>query len=105
MQNINTIISTHINALYGDRSFPLVLSAPPKQEHGEYCFGVFTLAKPLGKAPNIIAEEIAGKLRSDTDNFTQVNTIGGYVNLSCTAGVWLDILNTISSLEIVKPGK
>jgi arginyl-tRNA synthetase len=24
-----------------------------------------------------------------------VNTIGGYVNLSCTAGVWLDILNTI----------
>lgn len=105
MQHLNTIISSHISNLYGDISFSPALSAPPKPEHGEYCFGVFTLAKPLGKSPNIIAEEIATVLRSDTDNFTQVNTIGGYVNLSCTAGIWLDILNTISHPETVKPGE
>ena len=92
---LTTIISSHIQSLYGDISFSPTLSAPPKPEHGEYCFGVFSLAKPLGKSPNIIAEEIATVLQSDIDNFTQVNTIGGYVNLSCTGRVWLDILNTI----------
>ena len=105
MQHLTTIISSHISNLYGDTSFSPALSAPPKPEHGEYCFGVFTLAKPLGKSPNIIAEEIANELRKDTANFTQINTIGGYVNLSCTAGIWLDILNTISHPEIVKPGR
>lgn len=104
MQYLTSIISSHIQSLYADISFSPTLSAPPKPEHGEYCFGVFTLAKPLGKSPNIIAEEIAGRLRSDTNNFTQVNTIGGYVNLSCTAGIWLDILNTISHPKMVKPG-
>lgn len=100
MQNLTTLISSHIQNLYGDISFSPTLSAPPKSEHGEYCFGVFTLAKPLGRAPNIIAEEIATELRKDTDNFTQVNVIGGYVNLSCTSKIWIDIL---SDIEKIKP--
>lgn len=105
MQNITSIIASHITDLYGDIWFSPTLSAPPKPEHGEYCFGVFTLAKPLGKAPNIIAEEIAGRLRSDTIHFTQVNTIGGYVNFSSTASVWMDILSSVIYTEMVKPGK
>ncbi len=104
MQNITSIITSHIATLYGDIRFSPVLSAPPKPEHGEYCFGVFTLAKPIGKSPNIIAEEIATVLRSNTTHFTQVNTIGGYVNFSCTAIVWMEILNTLTSPEMVKPG-
>lgn len=104
MQNITTIITSHIVTLYGDIWFSPILSAPPKPEHGEYCFGVFTLAKPLGKSPNIIAEEIATLLRSDITHFIQVNIIGGYVNFSCTAVVWMDILSTISNPEMVKPG-
>lgn len=99
MQNLTSIISSHIKNLYGDIWFSPTLSAPPKPEHGEYCFGVFTLAKPLGKAPNIIAEEIVGRLRSDADNFTQVNVIGGYVNFSCTARIWIDILLDIQNLK------
>ncbi len=55
------------------------------------------MAKPLGKSPNQIAEEIATELRKDTIHFTQINTIGGYVNLSCTASVWMDILSTIQN--------
>lgn len=105
MQNITSIITSHIATLYGDISFSPVLSAPPKPEHGEYCFGVFTLTKPLGKSPNIIAEELATELRKDTTYFIQVNTIGGYVNFSCTAVVWMEILNTLTSPEMVKPGK
>jgi arginyl-tRNA synthetase len=99
MQNLQSIISAHIAALYSDISFSPTLSAPPKPEHGEYCFGAFTLAKPLGKSPNQIAEEIAGVLRADTEHFTQVNTIGGYVNLSCTAKVWMDILAQVEDTK------
>jgi arginyl-tRNA synthetase len=95
MQTLSSIISSHISALYGDISFSPTLSAPPKVEHGEYCFGVFTLAKPLGKAPNIIAEEIAVELRKDTEHFTQVNVIGGYVNFGCTTKIWMDILSQV----------
>ena len=99
MQTLQSIISAHIAALYGDIVFSPTLSAPPKLEHGEYCFGVFTLAKPLGKAPAQIAEEIAIRLREDTTHFTQVNVIGGYVNLSCTAKVWMDILSQVEHTQ------
>ncbi|MBC7498887.1 arginine--tRNA ligase [Candidatus Gracilibacteria bacterium] len=99
MQNLQSIISSHISTLYSDILFSATLSAPPKPEHGEYCFGVFTLAKPLSKSPNQIAEEIASKLREDTTHFTQVNVIGGYVNLSCAANVWMDILSQVENQQ------
>ncbi len=99
MQTLQSIISAHIASLYGDIVFSPTLSAPPKPEHGEYCFGVFTLAKPLGKSPNMIAEEIAAELRKDTTHFTQINTIGGYVNLSCAANVWMDILSQVENAK------
>jgi arginyl-tRNA synthetase len=95
MQTLSSIISSHISTIYGDTPFFPTLSVPPKVEHGEYCFGVFPLAKPLGKSPVQIAEEIASSLRADIENFTQVNVIGGYVNLSCTAKVWIGILSQI----------
>lgn len=97
--SLSSIISTHISTLYWDIVFSPTLSAPPKPEHGEYCFGVFTLAKPLGKSPNQIAEEIAGVLRKDTIHFTQINTIGGYVNLSCAANIWMDILSQVENQQ------
>ncbi len=97
MQTLQSIISAHIASLYGDIVFSPTLSAPPKAEHGEYCFGVFTLAKPLSKSPNQIAEEIATELRKDTENFTAMNVIGGYVNLSCTTIIWMDILSQVEN--------
>ena len=39
------------------------------------------------------------ELRKDTDNFTQVNVIGGYVNFSCTARIWIDILSVVKDQE------
>jgi arginyl-tRNA synthetase len=38
-------------------------------------------------------------LREDTTHFTQVNVIGGYVNLSCTASVWMDILSQVENAK------
>jgi arginyl-tRNA synthetase len=104
MQQLINIITSHITSLYGDTGFIPVLSAPPKPEHGEYCFGVFTLAKPTGKNPAIIAEEVASVLKGDTTHFKSINTIGGYVNITCTSRVWSDIIATVTNPEIVKPG-
>lgn len=104
MQQLINIITSHINSLYGDIGFIPTLSAPPKVEHGEYCFGVFTLAKPTGKNPAIIAEEVASVLRWDTTNFKSVNTIGGYVNITCTSSIWSNIITNVTNPEMVKPG-
>lgn len=95
MPTLTSIISSHICSLYGNIDFTVTLSAPPKSELGEYCFGVFPLAKPLAKAPWVIAEEIATKLREDTGHFTQANVVGGYVNFSATAKIWLDIFEQV----------
>ena len=104
---IQSIIQSHISSLYGETGFTAVLSAPPKLEHGEYCFGVFTLAKPTGKNPAIIAEEVANILRSDKEHFKSVNTIGGYVNITFTTMVWNNILSSIlhPSEEKIGSGK
>ena len=45
----------------------------------------------------MIAEEIAVVLRADITHFTQINTIGGYVNLSCTTSIWMDILSQVEN--------
>ena len=104
---IQSIIQSHISSLYGETGFMAVLSAPPKSEHGEYCFGVFTLAKPTSKNPAIIAEEVANILRSDKEHFKSVNTIGGYVNITFTTMVWNNILSSIlhPSEEKIGSGK
>lgn len=103
MQNLSSLISAHISSLYGNIDFTVTLSAPPKSELGEYCFGVFPLAKPLAKAPWVIAEEIATKLREDTEHFTQANVVGGYVNFSATAKIWLDIFEQVRKNTDEKP--
>ncbi len=64
------------------------ISVAPKSEFGEYCINVFPLAKPLGKAPNAIAEEVAHHLANRTDLFRSVNATGGYVNFFLTDTVW-----------------
>lgn len=64
------------------------LSVAPKSELGEYCINVFPLAKPLGKSPNIIAEEVCDSLAKKTDIFQSVNALSGYVNFFLTDALW-----------------
>ncbi|MDD2693999.1 MAG: arginine--tRNA ligase [Candidatus Gracilibacteria bacterium] len=88
MQNIQSFITNTIKSLYGV-DFSLEISPAPKAELGEYCIGVFQLAKPVGKAPNMIAEELATELAKNTEFFVSTNSIGGYVNFFLTDSVWL----------------
>lgn len=90
MQTIQNTISETIRSIYGIEFNPDI-SPAPKSELGEYCIGVFQLAKLLGKAPNIIAEEVATELAKRTDTFISTNSIGGYVNFFLTDEVWLSL--------------
>lgn len=73
-----------------------VLEIPPNQDLGDYAFPCFTLAKEQKKAPNIIAQELAKKLK--TNKYIQeIKAIGPYVNFFVNK----DILSTEILTEIL----
>lgn len=55
-----------------------LIEIPPKSEMGDYAFPCFQLAKVMRKAPNMISEEIAGKI--NREGFENVKAFGPYVN-------------------------
>jgi arginyl-tRNA synthetase len=77
---MDTKISQLIKELF-DVDIHVVLSRPDPQ-FGDYATNVaMQLAKPLGKNPREIAEEIAGKLRENED-FAEVSIAGpGFINI------------------------
>lgn len=56
-----------------------LLEVPPNKEMGDYAFPCFKLAKIFRKAPNMIAEDLAGSIELG-DGITRCINLGGYVN-------------------------
>lgn len=56
-----------------------LIEVPPNKEMGDYAFPCFKLAKIFRKAPNAIAEDLAGKIQP-TDDINKIINLGGYVN-------------------------
>ena len=56
-----------------------LMETPPKPEMGDYAFPCFTLAKTFRKAPNMIAEELVGKIQTG-DRIAEAKAIGPYLN-------------------------
>lgn len=54
------------------------LEVPKMSTHGDYAFPTFSLAKVYRKAPNMIAEDLIGKL--DHANYDDIVAVGGYIN-------------------------
>lgn len=54
------------------------LEVPKMSSHGDYAFPTFSLAKVYRKAPNMIAEDLIGKL--DHANYDDIVAVGGYIN-------------------------
>ena len=55
-----------------------LIEVPPSPDMGDYAFPTFSFAKVLRKAPNMIAEELAGKLKSEF--FEKIEAKGPYLN-------------------------
>ena len=104
MQNIQSIINSSIEKLYSSNYTPEITIAP-KSELGEYCINIFPLAKTAGKAPQIIAEEVANILAKYSDIFARAGATGGYVNFFLTNSVWMEIFQSITIPPKEKNGK
>jgi arginyl-tRNA synthetase len=98
MQNISSLISTAIQDLYSV-DFSPEISPAPKPELGEYCVNIFPIVKIVGKAPNIISEEVAKKLAENTEIFVSTSATGGYVNFFLTNKVWIELFSSIMNLK------
>ncbi len=75
---VSEILKNEIEDLTLDEIVGLV-EIPPNKDMGDYAFPCFKLAKTFRKAPNMIAEDLAGKINL-TDEITKVINLGGYVN-------------------------
>ena len=90
MQKINSFIQHSIKSLYG-MEFSPEISPAPKPELGEYCMNIFPIVKQVGKAPNMISEEVAVELAKDGKIFKSTSATGGYVNFFLTDSMWIEI--------------
>lgn len=58
-----------------------LIAASPKEQMGDFSFACFSLAKEMGKAPNLIAQDYKEKLAKNLPPFVEkVEVIGGYLN-------------------------
>lgn len=75
---------------------PVSLDTPPKNELWDYAFNVFALAKPLGKNPTDVANEIAAALNTHGNPFRDATVMGWYVNFFLVESAWVGILQSCS---------
>ena len=74
------------------------IEIPPNHEMGDYSFPCFKLAKELKKSPIVIAEEISGKIKLDSDLFERVENTSGYLNFFVNKKSLVEqVLNEIDS--------
>ena len=77
-KEVANCISKLVNNLEKDEIEQLV-EVPPNYNMGDYAFPCFRLAKEFKKAPNLIAEEIVGKIDGG-EYFNEIKNVGPYVN-------------------------
>lgn len=82
MADFKKLISESIKSEIEDltlEEITALIEVPPNKEMGDYAFPCFKLAKIFRKAPNAIAEDLAGKIQP-TDDINKIISLGGYVN-------------------------
>jgi arginyl-tRNA synthetase len=77
-------------------SIEKLVEIPPKSDMGDFAFPCFQLAKAFRKAPNVIAEELKGKL--DPKGFEKIENLGPYLNFFVDKSDFTK--NTINKIQI-----
>ena len=72
------LIKSEVDTLT-EEEINLLIEVPPSYDMGDYAFPVFSLAKVFRKAPQMIAEELAGKF-GQSENFEKIQSAGPYLN-------------------------
>lgn len=86
-EKIAAVLSEAIEGLSADEIKDMI-EIPADSRMGDYAFPCFKLAKVLRKAPPMIAQGIAEKLK-DVEMFEKVENVNAYVNLFLARNVFL----------------
>lgn len=90
-----------VKSLYGtDIEQSLVqLQKTKKEFEGHITLVVFPFVKISRKSPEQTANEIGAYLKENNDTVEAFNTIKGFLNLTISSKVWIDLLNDINAQE------
>ncbi len=83
------IIAEKISRVNAQPVQPELVEVPPNPAMGDYAFPCFSLAKVYKKAPPVIAEELAEKLKqqNDMEFLSELRVVGGYLNFFLDRGI------------------
>lgn len=85
---IADILSAHVDGISRDDIVSMIES-PADGRMGDYAFPCFKLAKIMRKAPNLIAESVADKIK-DEKLFDKVENVKAYVNMFVSKKAFAD---------------
>lgn len=88
-------IQQAILALYNSSVDEISLQPTKKEFEGLYTFVTFPLTKSLRKPPAEIGQTIGNWLQEHSAVVSRFNVVQGFLNLSITDGVWLNVLASI----------
>lgn len=95
-RGIAELLAEHVQGI-GIDEIEGMIEVPADEKMGDYAFPCFRLAKEYRKAPQLIAEELAGEI-SGSGMFSKVENVNAYVNMYLSreqfaAGVVKEVFN------------
>ena len=90
-------IAETVQNLYGQIDAKIIqLQKTRKEFRGDYTLVTFPLLKMSRKSPEMTAEEIGARLKNDYPELVaDFNVVKGFLNISLSQGVWVDVLNKV----------
>jgi len=85
-QKVADLLGATIEDLSVEELYQMI-EYPKYTDMGDFAFPCFRLAKIFRKAPNMIADELVGKLGQDK-NFEKIEAVSGYVNFMVDKGIF-----------------
>lgn len=72
-------LSKALNGMLDSKEIESLIEVPKHENHGDFAFPCFTLAKSLRKSPQLIAQELAVQIQDNS--FEKAEAAGPYVNV------------------------
>lgn len=94
---LKPLVATAINELYGAefREGDITVNGTKPEFEGDYTIVLFSFVKQLKKSPEVLGNELGGKLKADHPALiTSFNVIKGFLNLVIADRYWTDFIST-----------
>ena len=97
IESLNQAITSTLGKLYGATPSPdqIQIQKTRAEFAGHYTLVVFPLLKLSRKKPEETATEIGESLKAEFPWITDFNVVKGFLNLSLSTALWLELLSTI----------